>query len=97
MKIENGKLILNGIDFDNPLDNPIFKRNYSEGKDSPRISFRQIWLDRYIIDCKAATSEYQAWALKLCSNGKVYLDEKEIKDKDDVSSVKEIFNQIRIE
>lgn len=97
MKLHNGKLILNGNEYDNPLDGTILKREYAEGKESPRISFKRIYISRYIFDNKGVQTEYQSCELKLCSNGKVFLDGKEIKDNEEVSSVKEIFNSIKVE
>lgn len=97
MKLDGeGKILLNGIGFDNPLDrSPYPKRDYSEGKESARISFRKIWLDRYVKD-GIRTVEYWSCELKLLSNGKAYLDGKEIKDSDDVKTVKEIFENIKV-
>lgn len=93
---EKCKVVLNGLDFDNPLDlNPYPKKDYSTGKESARISFRKIWLDRYVTDGQR-TIEYWSCELKLLSNGKAYLDGKEIKDSDEVKTVKEIFDNIKI-
>ena len=86
MKTEGGKISLGGVaGFDNPLDYPYPKKNYSEGKESARISYRRIWLDRY------ADGEYGSWELKLLSNGKAFLDGVELRKGDDMDTVNEIF------
>ena len=96
MELREGRVSLGGIDgFDNPLDKPYPKKNYSTGKESARISFRKIWLDRYVTDGQR-TIEYCSCELKLLSNGKAYLDGKEIRDSDEVKTVMEIFDCIKI-
>lgn len=92
MNVDGGKISLGGFDgFDNPLDRPYPKKDYSEGKESARISYRKIWLDCY------SFSEYWSCELKLLSNGKCFLDGKELKQDDDVKTVKEIFNGLKLE
>ena len=97
---ETGKVALNGLDFDNPLDfNPYPKKEYSEGKESARISYRKIWIDRYVRnkDKPNVFSEYWSCELKILSNGKCFLDGKELKQSDDVETVREIFNRLKLE
>ena len=68
MKVIGGKISLNGIDgFDNPLDKPYPKKDYSEGKESARITYRKIWIDRYVRnkDKPNIFSEYWSCELKI--------------------------------
>lgn len=100
MKTDGGKISLGGLDgFDNPLDIPYQKKLYSDGKESARISYRKIWLDRYVRDCRDsnAISEYWSCELKILSNGKCFLDGRELKKKEDVDAVNEIFNGLKFD
>ena len=100
MKIVGGKISLVGIDgFDNPLDAPYPKKDYSEGKESARVSFRRIWLDRYVWSREKPNTftEYWSCELKLLSNGKCLLDGREMKSPDDISATKEIFSNLVVE
>lgn len=100
MKVVGGKISLNGIDgFDNPLDRPYPKKDYSEGKESARISYRKIWIDRYARSEKQPYTfyEYSSCELKLLSNGKCFLDGRELKQKEDVEAVNEIFSNLKLE
>ena len=93
-----GKIKLCGIGgFDNPLDSATYpKRLYAEGKESARISFRRIWVDRYMFDSCGRFVEYWSCELKLLSNGKCFLDGREIKDKDEIENVNEIFTNLKL-
>ena len=95
MKLTNeGKITLNGLEFDNPLDKDFYpKKDYAEGKESTRISFRSLWLDRYPI--KDGRREYWSCELKLLSNGKPFLDGKEIRSAEDRETVNEIFKNLK--
>jgi len=98
MKTNGGKISIGGFDgFDNPLDRPYPKKEYSEGKESARISYRKIWIDRYVRERPDRFSEYWSCELKILSNGKCFLDGKELKQSEDVETVKEIFNGLKLE
>ena len=100
MKTDGDKISLGGFDgFDNPLDKPYPKNDYSEGKESARISYRKIWIDRYVKSKNKPNifSEYWSCELKILSNGKCFLDGKELKQSDDVEAVREIFNELKLE
>ena len=85
-------MVLNGIDFSNPLETDSYPRkDYSDGKESARISYKRIWLDHY-----QGTTEYWSCELKLLSNGKAFLDGKEIRDASEIASVREIFDNLKI-
>lgn len=97
MKIDGEKISIGGLDgFDNPLDRPYPKKDYSEGKESARISYRKIWIDRYV-KSRDNSNEYWSCELKILSNGKCFLDGKELKQNDDVETVKEIFDGLKLE
>jgi len=101
MTIRDGKLILDGIEYENPLDNlPLRKRNgeYAEWKEGERTSFRSIWLDRYLYEKeKNCPSSFESHELKISNRGKCFIDDRELKKSEDISAVKEIFSQLRIE
>ena len=81
---------------DNPLDRPYPRRDYDEGKVSARISYRRIWLDRYIFDGMRQVG-YWSCELKVLSNGKCYLDGREIKNPDEAKRAREIVDSIKME
>lgn len=97
MKTDNhGKVVLMGIRFDNPLDGDgtYPKRNHKTGKESARISFESFCLDTYVTDGMNVKS-YGSYELKLLSNGKAYLDGREFKDSDEISTVNSLFEGMR--
>ena len=91
----DGKIVLNGLECDNPLDRePYPKKDFREGKESARISFKSIWIDRYPV--KDGRREYWSCELKILSNGKSFLDGKEIKTAEERGTVDEIFKNLKI-
>ena len=97
MKTADGKITLRGIGgFDNPLDSPYPKKDYSEGMESKRISYKSILLDRRIRNDRGDIVECWFCVLKLLSNGKCFLDGRELTQKEDVSTVNEIFSNLKL-
>lgn len=98
MKLDCDTVSIGGIDgFDNPLISlPYPKKDYAEGKKSARISFRSIWLNRYGRDANGRLVEFRSCNLELLSNGKCFLDGKELKRKEDIDTAKEIFTALKI-
>lgn len=92
--ISNGKVLINGVKYDSPLDSEYPKRNYREWKEGARTSFRAIWLDHYIYDTPSSVS-YEAVELKLSNRGKAFLDERELKG-DDAKTAQFIFENLKI-
>lgn len=93
------KIHLNGVDYDNPLDwMPLKKRNgeYKEWQESPRISFRSIWLDHYTYDPKNSSIVYEAQILKISNRGKCFIGDEEIKKTEEIELVKEIFANLKV-
>ena len=98
MKLIKGKLVLNGIAFDNPIDRfPLPKREYREWKETERTSYKAIWLDRYVEDEHFNQIGYESWELKKSNRNKFFLDDKEIKNQDEIESCIEIFNSLKID
>lgn len=97
MTLNHGLLEIGGMaGFGNPLDSPYPRKQYAEGKESARISFKSIWIDRYIRGEDGHMKEFQSCQLKLLSNGKAYLDGKELKDEKDRKSASEIFTNLKL-
>lgn len=94
MSIKNGKLILDGVVYESPLDEPYDKRKYKEWKETQKTSFRSIWLDQYIYN-NSESVYYASLELKISNRNKVFLDGKELKNEDDVKSVIDVFNNIK--
>ena len=92
-----GKVSFNGAEYDNPLDfQPYPKRNYLEGKESARVSFRRIWIDGYTLSPDGEGNEsYYSSELKVLSNGKATLDGRELKG-DELANAREIFDNLQI-
>lgn len=92
MRLLGDGLTIGGLSgFDNPLDRGDYpKKDYSEGKVSKRISYRKIWLDRY------AEDGYGSYSLEILSNGKCFLEGRELKQENDVKTVREIFDNLKI-
>lgn len=100
MKTVNGKIAFSGYgDFFNPLDSPYPKKDYSEGKESARISYKKIWIDgyNYSADKPNQPSDFFSSELKMLSNGKCFIDGREIKRNDEIENVREIFKNISLE
>ena len=93
---KDGKVRISGLAYDNPLDTEYPKRAYAEGKESARISFRSIWLDRYGRGEDGHVKSYSSEELKLLSNGKVFLDGRELKDESSIETAKEIFKFLKV-
>ena len=92
----DGKVTIGGREYDNPLDrSPYPKKDYSEGMASARISFKSIWIDSYPLNHRGER-EFWSCEMRLLSNGKAFIDNKEIKSADDVETVKEIFKNLKV-
>ena len=91
-----GRIVLMGIRFDNPLDGDgtYPKRNYKQGKESARISFESFYLDSYVTD-GVSVKAYGSYELKALSNGRMFIDGRELKDEAEIETAKSLFDGLR--
>lgn len=97
MKLKNGKVVFKGLLFENPLNDATYpKRSYKEWKETQKTSYRTIWIDRYIYEKNDAPCAFESCELKISNRNKVFLDDVELKDADDIANAIEIFSNLKV-
>lgn len=66
-------------------------REYSEGK---RLKIKEFWVDSYYFDPIKGIIEYSAHKVTVNNYGTITLDDKQIRDKDDIKKINELLTEI---
>lgn len=83
---------INGIEFDDPIDIPISKRDYREFKDGARTTVKEMWVCGYYKEGSAIIMA--RYCITMTNRGVCTFDGKSVKDENEKKIIRELFENI---
>lgn len=83
---------INGIEFDDPIDIPISKRDYREFKDGARTTVKEMWVCGYYKEGSAIIMA--RYCITMTNRGVCTFDGKPVKDENEKKIISELFENI---
>lgn len=80
---------INGIEFDDPRELPISKRDYREFKDGARTTVKEMWVCGYYKEGSAIIMA--SYCITMTNRGVCTFDGKPVKDENEKKIIKELF------